>query len=95
MNDKIFNKVYIYNYKEYDINKILNETIDNISFSKKLYSFITNGDPTDTNISVDGFFLIMNVPDLIVLLEKLLYLSFQFYHMGRIFIQNIIKVFML
>lgn len=56
LNDKIFNKVYIYNYKEYDINKILNETIDNISFSKKLYSFITNGDPTDTNISTDGYF---------------------------------------
>ena len=56
LNDKIFNKIYIYNYKEYNIYKILNETIDNISSNKELYSFITNGDPTDTNISVDGFF---------------------------------------
>lgn len=56
LNDKIFNKIYIYNYKEYNIYKILNETIDNISSNKELYSFITNGDPTDTNISIDGYF---------------------------------------
>lgn len=56
LNDKIFNNIYIYNYKEYDIYKILNKTIDNISLDKELYSFITNGDPTDTNISIDGYF---------------------------------------
>lgn len=56
LNNLIFNKVYIYNYKEFDIYKILKDTFMNISSVKELYSFITNGDPTDTNISVDGYF---------------------------------------
>ena len=56
LNNAIFNKVYIYNYKEFDIYKIINDTFIKISSEKKLYSFITNGDPTDTNISVDGYF---------------------------------------
>lgn len=56
LSDDKFNQIYIYNYKEYDIHKILNDTVNYISLDKELYSFITNGDPTDTNISIDGYF---------------------------------------
>ncbi len=39
-----------------DVNKIINDVIYYIDLNKKLYAFISNGDPTDTNISLDGYF---------------------------------------
>jgi len=40
----------------YNIKHILEEIYSNIIKEKKLYSFISQGDPTDTNITVSGYF---------------------------------------
>lgn len=40
----------------YDIKGILMEILDVIKKNKKMYSYITQGDPTDTNITTTGYF---------------------------------------
>lgn len=46
----------IMNDKIYDIKFVLNDIILNIEKRKKIYAFISQGDPTDTNITTTGFF---------------------------------------
>lgn len=46
----------IVNGKKYNLKHILKEIYLNIVKDKQLYSFITQGDPTDTNITVTGYF---------------------------------------
>lgn len=46
----------ICNNKKYNIKKIVESIKKNINKNKNLLSFITQGDPTDTNISIDGTF---------------------------------------
>lgn len=46
----------IMNEEIYDIKFVLNDIISNIEKRKKLYAFISQGDPTDTNITTTGLF---------------------------------------
>ncbi len=46
---------FIINKKEYDVKKILIDIIKKISMTKQLFSFLSQGDPTDTNIAIDGY----------------------------------------
>ena len=47
---------YLLNIKDSEFNNILKDMLNNICQNKSLYAFISQGDPTDTNISVNGFF---------------------------------------
>jgi hypothetical protein len=51
-----FNKEYIINNEKYNIKEILKEIKRNLNSTKKLFCFISQGDPTDTNISVKGLY---------------------------------------
>lgn len=46
----------IMNDEIYDIKSVLNDIISNIEKRKKIYAFISQGDPTDTNITTTGLF---------------------------------------
>lgn len=46
----------IVNDKKYNIKSVLNDIIKNIEKNKKIYAFISQGDPTDTNITINGYF---------------------------------------
>lgn len=48
-------KYIVVNEKKYNIQKIIKSTIKIISKPKKIYSYLTNGDPTDTNMTYTGF----------------------------------------
>ena len=47
---------YLFNIDDKKFKDILNEMLENICKNKSLYSFISQGDPTDTNISIKGCF---------------------------------------
>ncbi len=53
---ELFNKVYVFENKEYEVNKILEDIKQNIASEKVLKGILTLGDPTDTNISTTGLF---------------------------------------
>lgn len=54
--DELFKRDYYYKGQKYNPSKILDEIIEILCKDKMLTSFITPGDPTDTNISVNGLF---------------------------------------
>lgn len=57
--NNLSNLLYKYltiNDKKYDLEEILKDIIKNIKKRKKVYAFITQGDPTDTNITTTGYF---------------------------------------
>ncbi len=54
---EISNKEIIFNSETYNLSNIFNDIILNIKKEKKLYSFVTQGDPTDTNITYTGYFV--------------------------------------
>lgn len=54
--DKIFKQVYCYKGINYNPINIINEVIKVLNEDKELTSYITLGDPTDTNISTTGIF---------------------------------------
>lgn len=47
---------YLMNTNDLEFKNILEETLEVICKDKSLYAFISQGDPTDTNISVNGYF---------------------------------------
>jgi hypothetical protein len=47
---------YLLNINDIKFKNILKDMLDNICKNKSLYSFISQGDPTDTNISTKGCF---------------------------------------
>ena len=49
-------KNIVYNNKKINISNILHDVLHNITSDKKMYSFLSQGDPTDTNITTTGYF---------------------------------------
>lgn len=49
-------KNIVFDGKIYDLKLIFEDIFLNIIKEKKLYSFISQGDPTDTNITISGYF---------------------------------------
>ncbi|MEG0022126.1 MAG: hypothetical protein RSB77_04950 [Bacilli bacterium] len=56
LNNNLIPKEIKYESNKYDLRKIIRETINNINKNKKVLSFVSQGDPTDTNISINGIF---------------------------------------
>lgn len=53
---KLENKYLLYNNKKYNLEEIFNDISENIIKDKEIYAFISQGDPTDTNITSTGYF---------------------------------------
>ena len=56
ISSNIFDKIHVFDNKEYLIKDILEEIKINLKEEKKIKGILTLGDPTDTNISVTGTF---------------------------------------
>ena len=54
--EKLEYKNIVYNNKKINISNILHDVLYNITLDKKMYSFLSQGDPTDTNITTTGYF---------------------------------------
>lgn len=71
--------------KDYNIKDIINNIAKQIEKNKKLYAFISQGDPTDTNITTSGYFTDFENGGYNTLLSEFAIIFVSLYSHGRYF----------
>ncbi len=83
--DKIPYRYIVFNNKQFDIKLIFKEILQKIMKNKKIHMIISQGDPTDTNITITGYFTDFENAGLNSLLSEFSILFVSLFSHGRYF----------